>query len=324
MFIFALANRITEQSDPFSQSISPARSFSQSEVIDIFISGVMSAPSARVTASSLRQLATKALQDSAYTDFISNCTKYLDARGLPINSFSFNGIVQSEADMSSGLMQLLGREQYLLSVEVRKGSITEKTSSIFSAVLEAANAYPRFHSLLEQDAVVYVDANVEGAKGLLTALHFFDQSVSPTVAPFLGIDDVSSGTESDFTNTTMVFVPLTSAGFTSAAAAFKWIAEVAELNTQRLAVGFNLASDLESCTSAGTASIESCPSIDYQSLQAIALVDSLQRLSCRGLRRGVSEDSVGIFEASDDCGIAAAHLLSKVCFVRSNQNVSIS
>ena len=55
--------------------------------------------------------------------FISNSTEYVAARGFPLNSFSVNGIVRESTDLNNGLMQLLGREQYMLAQLVQMGKV---------------------------------------------------------------------------------------------------------------------------------------------------------------------------------------------------------
>jgi hypothetical protein len=60
--------------------------------------------------------------------FIANSTQYIRARGLPVNSFSLNGIVVESADLQSSLMNTLGREQFILSQYVGMRVITGYTS----------------------------------------------------------------------------------------------------------------------------------------------------------------------------------------------------
>ena len=42
----------------------------------------------------------------SFDGFIANCTGYLRARGLPTNSYSMNGIVRTDIDLSSHLIQV--------------------------------------------------------------------------------------------------------------------------------------------------------------------------------------------------------------------------
>ena len=68
-----------------------------------------------------------------------------------------NGIVRTDIDLSNSLMQIVGREQYLLAQHVRAKKITDKTPSIFAAVLADGGAYPRYHPLLEERQPRYAD-----------------------------------------------------------------------------------------------------------------------------------------------------------------------
>jgi hypothetical protein len=56
-----------------------------------------------------------------------------------------NGIVREDIDMSSSMNELLGREQFLITNHYKEKKISDKTKSIFSAVLTAGGAYPRYH-----------------------------------------------------------------------------------------------------------------------------------------------------------------------------------
>jgi hypothetical protein len=47
--------------------------------------------------------------DDLYKDFVAQSNAYLDARGLPTNSFSMNGIVINDHTITDNLMQLVGR-----------------------------------------------------------------------------------------------------------------------------------------------------------------------------------------------------------------------
>jgi hypothetical protein len=114
----------------FSESSSAARASALKEVDALF----PTASSASVAASSL------------HMDFVRNTTAYLTARNLPMNSYSLNGIVQSVGEDGSGMnlmMQLLGREQHHVTGLYRRKIITDRTKSLFSAILSQAKAYNR-------------------------------------------------------------------------------------------------------------------------------------------------------------------------------------
>jgi hypothetical protein len=80
-------------------------------------------------------------------DFVSNSSAYLNARNLPLNSYSLNGIVVAGegpgmgANLGGTVMQYLGMEQqHVISLYKRK-VITDKTKSLFSAILRYAQFY---------------------------------------------------------------------------------------------------------------------------------------------------------------------------------------
>ena len=175
-------------------------------------------------------------------EFIANSTAYLQARGLPTNSYSMNGIVRTDIDLSSSLMQLVGREQYLLGQHYRAKKITDKTPSIFAAVLADGAAYPRYHPLLDDRSVQYTDLLRPEGKGLMQALRasWLHSSAAggegevgvagdatpatPTTTPTTPTPTPSaSAGDAVVANSTLVVVPVTPAGLASAAAAYDWL-----------------------------------------------------------------------------------------------------
>jgi hypothetical protein len=160
-----------------------------------------------------------------YEDYISNTTAYLAARGLPVNSFSMNGIVVKDTELSQYLMQLLGREQFILSQAVRAGTITDKTSSIFNAVLElnGDKSYTRYHSILEPTAESeYVDLTTSSGQELLSQLAFRNIVDGPSSPKNL--------------NSTVIIVGVSENGYKSSLAATKWADSSSAVNRHRLAI----------------------------------------------------------------------------------------
>ena len=140
-------------------------------------------------------------------DFVGNSSAYLAARNLPVNSFSLNGIVTSDAEegganLGGALMQLLAMEQRHLTDLFRKKVITDKTKSLFSAVLSHAGAYSRYHPLLEESAPSYVSLG----DALLREVAFVEPD----------------STESSVYGTTVLYLPVSEQGLAAAATALRW------------------------------------------------------------------------------------------------------
>jgi hypothetical protein len=124
------------------------------------------------------------LTTSTFNDFVDNSTEYYRQRNLPINSYSFNGIVvQGESTFSNGLMRLLGREQYLLSNYVRFGLLPDSTKSIFEKIMKLSSAYSRYHPLLDD----IVNEEGEGDSGSDSSALSYDGSSSPSSSPLVNL-----------------------------------------------------------------------------------------------------------------------------------------
>ena len=155
-----------------------------------------------------------------HTDFVSNTTAYLTARNLPMNSYSLNGIVVRVGEDGQGLhmmMQLLGREQHHVTSLYRRKLITDKTKSLFSAILAQAKAYNRYHPMLDETEPLYVDLSPE----LLASADF--------VIPALKDADVAA--LDPVVSTTVLHLPLSRQGFAAAATALRWANATAEKNS---------------------------------------------------------------------------------------------
>ncbi len=92
------------------------------------------------------------------SSFGKNCTTYVRARGLPVNSWSINGIISTELDLSQSVMTLLVREQFILGNWYKKGKLNDSTKSVFSAILGMGKAYPRFSKILEETSPKSIDS----------------------------------------------------------------------------------------------------------------------------------------------------------------------
>ena len=168
-----------------------------------------------------------AVMNSAETDnFVVNSTLYCENRGMAPNTYAFNGIVQETHDITGAMMQLLGREQFMLSQLVRRGVITDKTKSIYAAILEQEeNVYERYHPLLNEESPQYIDTNIDTFQRLHDTLVFYHNG--------LGTNQVASSTQcpsvdtsADLTglyNTTFVLFPVSTIGLRNALAAVDWL-----------------------------------------------------------------------------------------------------
>ena len=191
-----------------------------------------------------------------HIDYLKNTTVYMTGRNLIPNSYSLNGIVRTDGDLSA-MMQLIGREQYLLSHWVRTGYLTDKTSSIFNTILTLSKAYPRYHTMLEEEEVTYVDMSsigdsigvgcggssirsigcvgvgggngggVKGTNGYFS--HTSEGGARSAAYPlYLSLPPESDlDLNSTFKNTTFIFVPYSSTGLLSLANSITWLSALA-------------------------------------------------------------------------------------------------
>lgn len=155
-------------------------------------------------------------------DYVTNSTAFLDARNLPVNSFSLNGIVSMPegGEMQQTLMQLLGREQFILSHYVRSGLVTEKSKSLFNDILSNSKSYPRFHSMLDERTSPAQYANMQTNQ----ARELFDSRIG-FVSPYLSTDLTAEGLREyvSASNTLTVVVPATKSSLQSVIAILRVI-----------------------------------------------------------------------------------------------------
>lgn len=103
-----------------------------------------------------------------FREFFTRSKNFINARNLPIDSASLNGIViASPADLHTELMQLLGREQYSLMMAVNDEKINDDTKSIFNAALELGKRYTRYHPIILESNAIYLDSSTPLAKKFL-------------------------------------------------------------------------------------------------------------------------------------------------------------
>jgi hypothetical protein len=246
-FLFHLAGTVfsVEQHKDLAathdQSYSLEETYNVEMLTDVYVTALSNSETVFESTSKLRSDAnslqvgesSKHVTTYKHDDYISNTTAYLSARGLPVNSFSMNGIVIKDTEMNQYLMQLLGREQFIISQYVRNGMLTDKqTTSIFASILELngeRSTFTRYHNILEPSTEAqYVDLFGSSAnlKSLLDSVHYH----------YL-LDGVGEDTVDKPLNTTMVIASVTPDGVQSMTSALKWAASQSlPANTHRLAV----------------------------------------------------------------------------------------
>jgi UDP-glucose:glycoprotein glucosyltransferase len=106
-----------------------------------------------------------------------NMTRFAADKGLPVNTYTLNGLLSEDLDLSQGLLQLLGREQHLLGQMVKDGRLLEpskakknskakgkgggkseedesppagKVKSVLSVLMSEPGVVGRFHSLVSE------------------------------------------------------------------------------------------------------------------------------------------------------------------------------
>jgi hypothetical protein len=168
------------------------------------------------------------LSEKRGTDFVKNTTQYLTQRGLPANSFSLNGIVVESDDIMSHLMQLLGREQQMLSILVSIRKVSDKSKSIFNSIMKASPSFSRYHSLIEEESPDYIDTSTQDYKSLQQHIgHMFDShELAQHVCGAFSEEDAAAASQPLLFNTTIVAVPVhTQFGLRSLLATVTWFLE---------------------------------------------------------------------------------------------------
>ena len=285
-FLFTLANTVSgEQEDMFgmfgggmSDTVVEHEPLSRSEVIELY-AGVISEGDDMNSRGSVQTFvddATSLLEShpNVYErgqEYARNCTEYLDGKGFPVNSFSLNGILSTSGQqMAQSLMQLVGREQYILSMMVQSGELTDKVKSIYSLLMEkSGGGYSRYHPLLNQKEAVYSDFTSDASNHLLSKeLHWFASESSHSTPDESGLFEVH--------NSTIVFVTPTDLGVRTAQESLKWLQDNGNQDggNMRVAIALNIPSDLQGCL--GSTSTQSCPNIDSNLVKyTYGLLDAL-------------------------------------------------
>ena len=96
-------------------------------------------------------------------------------------------------------MNILGREQFIISQMVSQGIITDKTKSIFSTILSNSKAQLRYHPLIEEINPSYINIDSSVASQLLNSTVFMIPKTE------LSSDTIQDTPIIPFANTTMIY-----------------------------------------------------------------------------------------------------------------------
>jgi hypothetical protein len=226
-FLFAVANAIQDAADTlFSTTGQMTASISQDELLKIFAETIARAKKTWTQTQKYKADGQAVLTKEDHTEFLTNSSVYLRTRGLTSNSFVLNGIIRNTIDVSSELMQLLGREQYILSLMVRKGQITDSTKSIYNALMDDSVTYSRYHPVIDETTSRYLDPKNLFISELMKKLPLLTNSNSndqQDLRSECSTGQVMQDAPVGLFNTTMIYFPLTSSGLETALSALQWL-----------------------------------------------------------------------------------------------------
>lgn len=226
-FLFSVANSIQEKAEelfsPTGVSMSAAdltasvkdASITRDELLKLYGDSIAQSKKSWTMSKSYADHGRLVLSEKQHSDFLTNSSLYCKLRGLSPNTFALNGIVRNSYDISSELMQLLGREQYILSMMVRAGQITDSTKSIFTSLLEDSTSFSRYHPIIDDTSPRYIDPKSAYFAELSKKVHYLTNR-----------QDCQQGDQIEGTslfNTTFLYFPVTKHGITNALSALKWL-----------------------------------------------------------------------------------------------------
>eukprot|EP00605_Chrysophyceae_sp_TOSAG23-4_P000369 GSChrysophyteH1.ASY1.ANO1.417.1 assembled CDS len=150
---------------------------------------------------------------------------YIYERGLRVNLWSLNGIVEKSLDMQQTLSQHLSREQYMLRQWYSSGKIKEKSKSMFTTILGLNRAYPRYHPLLEQTggSVEYMDLALQQNTHTVSTDSDTFKDASFDSYPYHTSKELTLDQGATYFGTTILSLPATRSGFEALSAALRWI-----------------------------------------------------------------------------------------------------
>lgn len=116
-------------------------------------------------------------------------------------------------------MQQLMREQQHVIRLLRYRRISDRTKSLFSAILANSRTYSRYHAMLDEQTPEYVDFSDSEASSLLQNLTWIDSGDAVRHEAGAGASVLSSSA--------ILLLPPTRAGFAAAASALRFVAATA-------------------------------------------------------------------------------------------------
>lgn len=213
-----------EEHEPIKElAVSKEVVINRDVILEIYAS-IMIEITSSITIDKLTTDAISLLATDQFVDYIKNSTLYIEARGLTINSYSMNGIINTNGDLSS-IMQVLAREQYIITQLYQSKKINDRTKSLFSTILTEFNAYSRYHRMLDDSSKNHISVLSTVSINYLSNLHYY-----------YPIDN-DININNKFINTTIIIALPTYNGLKSIAAGFEFIKNDP---TSKIAFSFNI------------------------------------------------------------------------------------
>ncbi len=221
-------------------------------------------------------------------EFHKNVTTYLYNRGLQTNTYSMNGIVEKSLDLQRNFMQILAREQQMMTRWYQEEAITDKTKSLFTQILSLNKAYPRYHPLLEQTGgnVEYVNVHKSKAWDIINDVTNYMYSASHSDVTYFA--------------TTLLSIPPSKAGFQALQSALMWLQQQAivtdDTNThrvgQRFGYYFATRDDMMSCFDDSSKNENTCPASAASAVayyQAASIIAAYHRATSMAKTENISD-----------------------------------
>jgi UDP-glucose:glycoprotein glucosyltransferase len=252
------------------------------------------------TSKSLNELTTDAitlLSTSQFNDYLKNTTLYIEARGLAINSYSLNGIVDGDGDLSN-IMQVLAREQFIITQLYQSKKINDRTKSLFSTILSEFGAYTRYHRILDDSSSKeHISVSSAISINYLSNLHYY-----------YPIDNEIDN-DNNFINTTIIIAMPSYSGLKSIASGFEFIKS--DPNS-RVSFSFNI--NQARCSMTGLNDANCIQDIDV--IQRIGLIHNINDYNLN------SNSMQLIFQSLSDKDVALSDIIDIINQEINNNNNS--
>ena len=216
-FLFAVTEAVYEAYNMAQATgeLDASGRITKAQLVDVY-TNIIATLSEAWTTSSYTAEAQEVLKAQSYSDYLRNTSLYLDARGLPVNSYSLNGIVVNDINLQSTLMQLISREQYIMTQYYQKKVITDRSKSIYADIMNHTAAFARYHPMLDDKNIQYVDFNTPAGQQLMSRLSYsnplLSQDITASTVPYF-----------EMANTTFLVAPLSVVGYQAATTTIEWL-----------------------------------------------------------------------------------------------------